>query len=195
MASERAAEIIKEWPEASREAAQLVLDAHGEPDEVTPSNLVWYDVSGCKRVIASKAYFHHDFPVAHTDSVESVIDLRVPPEKFSHLARFDGSVVAERTAGEVSARCHDEQANFLALNLTRDIISGVKTPEEARAYYGKEFLDFRRGKPTPYMDRLRVGPPTQATTDPDQPTLTDADLKRAAEEGKIASTADKEAAR
>ena len=93
---------------------------------MTDSNLVWYGISGCKRVIASKAYFQHDFPIAHTDSVESVIDLRVPPEKFSHLARFDGSVVVERTAGEVSARCHDEQANFLALNLTRDIIAGAE---------------------------------------------------------------------
>jgi hypothetical protein len=40
-----------------------------------------------------------------------VIDYRVPPEHFSPLAAFDGSVIVERTAGEVSARCHDEQAN------------------------------------------------------------------------------------
>jgi hypothetical protein len=43
-----------------------------------------------------------------------VIDYRVPPEKFTELAIFDGSVIVERTADEVSARCHDEQANFLA---------------------------------------------------------------------------------
>jgi hypothetical protein len=58
--------------------------------------------------------------------VESVIDYRVPPEQFSALAAFDGSVIAERTAGEVSARCHDEQANFLALNLMHDIVTGAK---------------------------------------------------------------------
>jgi hypothetical protein len=34
----------------------------------------------------------------------------VPPEYVTPLARFDGSVIAERTAREVSARCHDEQA-------------------------------------------------------------------------------------
>jgi hypothetical protein len=28
---------------------------------------------------------------------------------FTPLAHFDGSVIVERTAGEVSARCHDEQ--------------------------------------------------------------------------------------
>ena len=76
--------------------------------------------------------------------MESVIDYRGPPEQFSALAAFDGSVIAERTAGEVSARCHDEQANFLALNLMHDIVTGAKGVEEARAYYAKEFLDARR---------------------------------------------------
>jgi hypothetical protein len=44
--------------------------------------------------------------------VESVLEYRVPVDKFTPLAEYDGSVVCERTAGEVSARCHDEQANF-----------------------------------------------------------------------------------
>lgn len=70
-----------------------------------------------KRVVASKMFYQHDFPAPHIDAVESFIDYQVPPERFSDLAEFDGSVVIERTAGEVSARCHDEQANSLALNL------------------------------------------------------------------------------
>src|SRR3546814_4003934 len=49
-------------------------------------------------MIASKAFYRHDFPAPHTDSVESVIDYRVPPDKFTALAEFDGSVIAERTA-------------------------------------------------------------------------------------------------
>jgi hypothetical protein len=180
-----ASEIIDAWPEKAREAARLLLDSHGEPDEATSSRLLWRDISGCKRVIASKAFFEHDFPTHHTDSVESVIDYRVPADKFGSLALFDGSVMAERTAGEVSARCHDEQANFLALNLMHDIVSGQKTPDEARAYYGKEFLDHRRKKPTPYMERLRV-PPQHDTPDPDRPILTDDELLEAAEQGKQA---------
>ena len=55
--------------------------------------------------------------------MESFIDYRVPVEAFTPLAAFDGRVVVERTAGEVSARCHDEQANFLALNLMHDIVT------------------------------------------------------------------------
>jgi hypothetical protein len=54
-------------------------------------------------------FVEHQFPVPHIDSVESFIDYAVPPEKVSALAEFDGSVIVDRTAGEVSARCHDEQ--------------------------------------------------------------------------------------
>ena len=179
----KASEIIKGWPEESREAAQLVIDSYGEPHEATESLLTWHDVGPWKRVLASRVFFEHQFPAPHFDSVESVIDYRVPPEQFTPLAQFDGSVIAERTAGEVSARCHDEQANFLALNLAHDIVTGAKGVEEARAYYAKEFLDARRKQPTPYMERLRFQPGTE-TTDPDQRVLSDQDLEQAVEEGK-----------
>ena len=66
-----------------------------------------------------------------------------------------------------------------------DIVTGQKTPDEARAYYGREFLDYRRKKPTPYMERLRV-PPQYDTVDPDRPILTDDELRAATEQGKPA---------
>jgi hypothetical protein len=34
---------------------------------------------------------------------------------------------------EVSAWCHDEEANFLALNLMHDIVAGAKDVEQARS--------------------------------------------------------------
>src|SRR5690606_3849355 len=123
----------------------------------------------------------------HIDSVESVIDYRVPPEKVSALAEFDGSVVVERTAGEVSARCHDEQANYLAINLMHDIVTGARSVTEARDYYAKEFLDYRRGKPTPYMQGLRFEPADGGTADPDRSVLSDSDLERASKEGNARS--------
>jgi hypothetical protein len=125
----------------------------------------------------------HGFPAPHTDSVESIIDYRVPPEKVGDLAAFDGSVVVERTAGEVSARCHDEQANFLSLNLMHDIVTGRRDVEDARRYYAKEFADYRRRKPTPYMEKLRFEPGSDASADPDMRMLSDADLEPARQEG------------
>lgn len=184
MAKASAAQLIADWPEESREAAQLVIDQHGEPDEATASQLIWHQRGPWKRIIASRAFYRHDFPTPHFDSVETVIDYRVPPEKFSDLARFDGSVVVERTVGEVSARCHDEEANALALNLMHDIVTGAKSVQEARDYYAKEFLDYRRKEPTPYMDGLQFPPHQGETADPDVAVLSDEDLDKAKAEGK-----------
>ena len=175
--------MIETWPEESREAAQLVIDAHGEADEITETHLVWHEPGPWKRIVASRAFYDHHFPAPHIDSVESVIDYRVPPEMFTALAEFDGSVIAERTAGEVSARCHDEQANFLALNLMHDIVTGAKTAQEAREYYAKEFADYRRKLPTPYMEGLRFTPGDRSAADPDTRMLSDEDLARAKREG------------
>ena len=183
MPANQTSQLIAGWPEESREAAQLVIDKYGEPDEATETQLTWHKPGPWKRIVASRAFYEHNFPAPHIDSVESVIDHRVPPEKFADLAEFDGSVIAERTAGEVSARCHDEQANFLALNLMHDIVTGAKSVQQARDYYAKEFADFRRKKPTPYMEKLRFTPAADDSTDPDVRVLSDEDLEQAKREG------------
>lgn len=64
-------EIIQHWTEQSREAAQLVIDKYGEPDEGTESLLMWFDVGPWKRVLASRVFHVHNFPAPHIDSVES----------------------------------------------------------------------------------------------------------------------------
>jgi hypothetical protein len=133
-------------------------------------------------MIATREFYAHEFPAPHNDSVESVLAYRVPPTFATPVAEFDGSVVVERTAGEVSARCHDEEANNLALNLTHDIVTGARTVEGAREYYAKEFLDYRRKKPTPYMQELRV-PSSDGAGDPDRRVLSDEQLEEAKREG------------
>jgi len=180
-------EIIKAWPEEAREAAQLVIDQYGEPQEATPTVLTWFDAGPWKPVLASKVFYEHQFPAPHYDSVESVIDYRVPAEKATELTQFDGSVIIERTAGEASARCHDEQANFLALNLMHDVVTGQKSVAEARQYYATEFLDARRKQTTPYMEELRFTP-GRDTPDPDQRVLSDEDLQQAQQEGEQRSS-------
>lgn len=132
----------------------MVVDTYGEPHEMTESQLTWHKVGPWKRIVATKTYYEHAFPTQHIDSVESFVDYQVPSDRISAIADFDGIVIVERTAGEVSARCHDEQANFLALN-----------------------------KPTPYMERLRFDAPAGGTADPDVPIISDEELERAAKEG------------
>jgi len=106
----------------------------------------------------------------------------VPVRFITPIVEFDGSVTVKRTAGEASSQCHDEQANSLALNLMYDIVTGKKSAQEARDYYAKEFLDYRRKQPTPYMEDLRFQPETNGA-DPDKRLLSDDDLERAKQEG------------
>ncbi len=184
MATAPGSQQIEHWPEPSREAARLVIDKYGEPDEATESQLIWHRPGPWKRIVASKRFHRHNFPVPHIDAVESVIDYRVPVDKFTALAEFDGSVIVERTAGEVSARCHDEEANFLALNLMHDVVTGARSAQEARAHYAKEFVDFRRRKPTPYMEGLRFTPGDNGAADPDTRVLTNEEIAAAVKEGR-----------
>ncbi len=61
---------------------------------------------------------------------------------------------------------------------------GSKTVDEARSYYAKEFADYRRKKPTPYMERLHFVPmPGEQARDPDERILSDEELGAAKEEG------------
>jgi hypothetical protein len=83
---------------------------------------------------------------------------------------------------------HDEQANYLALNLLHDIVTGTKSVQAARDYDAKEFADYRRKQPTPYMQGLRFQPASPADApDPDERVLSDEDLARADAEGDRAS--------
>jgi hypothetical protein len=58
----KGSDIIKGWPEESQEAAQLVIDTYGEPQEANESLLTWHEVGPWKRVLASREYFEHNFP-------------------------------------------------------------------------------------------------------------------------------------
>ena len=174
--------LMEGWPKEAQEAAQLVIEKYGEPDEATDSMLIWNKPGSWKRIVAYRDFDPHDFPAPHNDSVESFLEHSVSPEKAGPLAEFDGSVVFNRTRGELSARCHDEEANFLALNLANDVAEGTRTVDEAREYYAHEFLAYRKQEPTPYMEGLRFQP--SGAPDRDHRVLSDEQLKEAEKIGK-----------
>lgn len=70
---------------------------------------------------------------------------------------LDDSVVVESRKSGVGAPPRPA-VNLRALNLMHDIVTGAKSVEEARDDHTKEFADFRRKKPTPYMERPRFSP-------------------------------------
>lgn len=163
-----AKQIIQSWPADAKKAAEMTIQKYGEPDEATAGHLIWTGNGPWKRTIITKEETDHAFPMAHKDVMEQSIDYKVPPDKFDDLAEYDGSVIAERTKGELSARCDKEEANFLALNLANDVATGKKSPAEAREYYARAVKDLMAGKKDPYVQKLQFTP-QQRTADADRP--------------------------
>lgn len=126
---------LSDWHEAAQSAAQDMVEKYGQPDGVTDTMLVWNDNGPWERTIIYKEAVEHNFPTPHPDVLEQTISYDVPIEMFDDLAEYDGSVIAERTKGILSARCDKEAANFLAVNLAHDIIIGDRTVDEARSFY------------------------------------------------------------
>ncbi len=157
------------WPEKPKSAVQEMVKKYGPPDEFTASKVMWKKRGQWKKISVSRDEVQHDWPAPHTDMVEQFIDMRVPPDKFDDLAKFDGSVIAERTKGEISARCGGEASNFLALNLANDIATGKRTFTDARNYYVKAMKQKEQGSTDPYLEKLVFEVQTGGTADPDKP--------------------------
>ena len=82
-----------------------MLAKYGPPAEATPTKLFWYGNGPWKRTVLTSDIVAHNWPTVHTDFLTQVIDYRVPPESFDDIAEFDGSILLDRTRGEVAARC------------------------------------------------------------------------------------------
>lgn len=164
--------ITETWPANTKAASAMLIDKLGIPDEVTSSTLVWKDRGVWKKTVLMRDEIPHDFPMPHTDYLLQTINYKVPVGKYDDLARFDGSVIVDRTKGTLSARCDKEEMNFLALNLANDIITGRKTVDEARDYYAKAANTFKSGGTDPYIQGLQFSVPEEGTGDRDAPAKT-----------------------
>lgn len=163
--------VLSSWPEKPREAVNTLMAKYGPPDEVTESQILWHNNGPWLRTIVYREEIAHEFPAPHTDFVEQVIPYRVPPELFDELAAYDGSVIVERTKGEMSARCDMEELNLLALNLANDIVTGERTVEEARQFYAETASAFKAGEMPAYTQALQFEVASN-TADPDMAAMT-----------------------
>lgn len=148
-------EELSDWPDNSRKAIDAMKTKYGEPTEKTASMYVWYDKGPWKKTIIYKTEVDHNFPMPHKDVMEQFINYKVPVEKFTDLARFDGSVVCNRTVGEMSARCDKEDMNMLALNLANDIITGKKNVKSARDFYANTVVSYMKGDKQAYTQKFQ----------------------------------------
>lgn len=155
------------WPKASMEAVMFMTKKYGPPAAMSKEMAVWGKTGPWKRTIVYAQEYVHEFPMHHTDVMQQFIDYKAPADKYDELAQYDGSVVVERTTGEISARCDKEEANFLALNLAHEIVTGKRKVKDARRMYGEQIMAMKAGKPAPYTEKFLFQVATGGTGDPD----------------------------
>ncbi|MDS0258359.1 hypothetical protein NDI56_02915 [Haloarcula sp. S1CR25-12] len=173
-------DVLDDWPDDPTAVAHTVMETYGAPNEATESRLIWFDNGPWKYSILYREGVSHEFPAQHTDYLEQAIDYAVDPDRYDDLGQFDGSVTVRRTRGELSAECHGEPANFLALNLAHDILAGEKTVGEARKAYTEIYARKEAGGRPEYVQGLKFDLPETDQRDPDEKTLTE-EIKQEAE--------------
>ena len=180
--------IVANWPQMSKSAVKEIVGKYGPPNEAMDSRLIWYNTGPWKRTICYRDEVPHLFPNPHSDVLESVINYQVPPEMFGELAKFDGSVIVERTKGEVAARCDMEAANFLSINLMHEIVTGKRTAEQARDFYTETSTAYVMGDSSPYVEGFVFPLPQERTNDTDHTTMAGAVVQQATKKIKDALT-------
>jgi hypothetical protein len=150
-----AARTLKDWPVERQVLAAHLVTRYGEPQEVTPRSVSWYDNGPWKRTILYKDGDMHRFPLPHRDVLWQTINYKVPMNKVVALMTYDGSILVDRTRGEVTAHCDSEEANTLILNIANDIVTGEDTVEQAMAFHAQVVEGMRIREPEEYPLKLR----------------------------------------
>jgi len=158
---------IRDWPQTSQNAANDMIQRYGTPDVVSDQLLVWKDKAPFRKIAVMRDGVRHMFPTEHQDVLSEEVNLQVPIDKVTDLARFDGSLIVDRTKGTVAARSDSEANNFLALNLANDIISGKRDVESARRFFADTAAKGVSGKSSDYTTKLLFTPKSD-TADPGQ---------------------------
>ncbi len=156
--------VIESWPAAPKKMAEDMVEQYGLPNEATPTLLIWHDSGPWKRTIVTSDETAHEFPTPHTDFISQTVNYDVPVEKLPELAKFDGSLIIYRTAGQVTASCDNEGANFLAINVMHDIVEGRLNAEEARKEFGEQQAAWLMNREAPYTEGIRFAQPAESET-------------------------------
>ena len=160
--------ITSTWKAEPKALAVKLVAKYGLPREASANRLIWMNNGPWKWSELVNEEIQHDFPMPHHDMFKQVIAWKVPADKFDELAEYDGSIIVERTKGEVAARCDKEEANFLAINLAHDIVMGKKSVSDARTAYTEAVAEMKHPE---YMKGFIFSPPTGMQGDADKATI------------------------
>ena len=176
--------VIAEWPDAPKKVGETLLDHYGAPNEATPTKLFWYRIGPWARMELTADEVVHNFPTPHTDFLSQYVDYPIAADRASDLVNFDGSMLIDRTAGQIGSRCDHEAYNTLTINLAVEIMTGRRTVEDARRLYGETASAYVLGRDAPYAERLLFDPVAGPTADPDESIIAEGMLDQMKEKVK-----------
>jgi len=163
------------WLDEPKMVSKTMIGKYGLPDEATDTSLTWFNNGPWKFSRLENVEIAHNFPAPHHDMLQQAIDWKVSPAMTDDLGYYDGSVIVDRTRGEVSARCDKEEANYLALNLAWDVVNKKQSVSGARKFYGDTIMQMKAGKldseHKPYVMGLTFTPSMMSVGDPDVATI------------------------
>ena len=133
--------LIAGWLGEPQKRAHVLIRQYGMPTDVVAGSLTWHKNGPWVRTVLLNEEIPHEFPKPHKDMLEQWINYKVHPKFYTALGAFDGSVLIDRTRGQLGARCDNEGMNFLAINLAVDIIEGRKRVMAARKFYAETAID------------------------------------------------------
>jgi hypothetical protein len=163
-----ASDVLASWPEKQRETANIMIGKYGQPTVIGDGMIAWLNTGPFVKTVLLRDGQPHNFPMPHVDYLTQTVKHTVPAGKLAELYQYDGSVWFHRTRGELSAQCDVEAMNFLALNLTHDIITGKRSVSDARAFYARTAMAFKQGdRSSPYVTGL-IFPTEPNAADPDR---------------------------
>lgn len=158
------------WKTQPRELAQTLVKKYGSPSEVTATRIIWHNNGPWKFTELVNEEIPHHFPVPHMDMLYQAVNYRIDPDKADELLTYDGSVILERTKGEIAARCDKEEPNFLAINLAHDVATGKRSVEDARKFFTQTMMAFmKEGKKSDYLTGFKFEVAKSGTGDPGKP--------------------------
>lgn len=160
-----AAKNLPGWPVDRQVLAAHLVTLYGDPQEMTPESLTWYDNGPWKRTVLYKTGDTHRFPLPHLDVLWQTINYKVPLAKVQALLSYDGSILIDRTRGELTVHCDSEADNILTFNIANTIVTGENTVEQAMAYHAQVIEGMRIHEPEEYPQKLLFKTPrSNATT-------------------------------
>jgi hypothetical protein len=161
---------LEGWPKITLAVATDLVTKYGQPNASNARELTWYNNGPWKRTVLYKEELQHNFPYPHKDILEQTVNYRVPLEKIADLVKYDGSLVVDRTRGELTIHCNNEESNTLILNIADDIVKGDRSVEQALAYHAQVIRGVQIGEAEtyPYKLRFKAPQPGADTADADE---------------------------